>query len=121
MQHLHLLIPALRSSSIRPEEEALRAALAARQHISDEDEQWLDHEANLVDEKAALDILAGAPNFAAGFEQLTGQQKQAIERLQDHISKSERSTEKKVGGKRKRMCDTSTSKDPFMCKYADCA
>ena len=27
MQHLHLLIPALRSSSIRPEEEALRAAL----------------------------------------------------------------------------------------------
>ena len=27
MQHLHLLIPTLRSSSIRPEEEALRAAL----------------------------------------------------------------------------------------------
>ena len=27
MQHLHLLIPALRSSSIRPEEEALRVAL----------------------------------------------------------------------------------------------
>jgi len=27
VQHLHLLIPALRSSSIRPEEEALRAAL----------------------------------------------------------------------------------------------
>lgn len=26
-QHLHLLVPALRSSSIRPEEEALRAAL----------------------------------------------------------------------------------------------
>lgn len=29
MQHLHLLIPALRSSSIRPEEEALRGALEA--------------------------------------------------------------------------------------------
>ncbi len=27
VQHLHLLIPALRSSSIRPEEETLRAAL----------------------------------------------------------------------------------------------
>jgi nuclear pore complex protein Nup54 len=27
VQHLHLLIPALRSSSIRPEEEALRATL----------------------------------------------------------------------------------------------
>lgn len=27
VQHLHLLVPALRSSSIRPEEEALRAAL----------------------------------------------------------------------------------------------
>jgi nuclear pore complex protein Nup54 len=27
VQHLHLFIPALRSSSIRPEEEALRAAL----------------------------------------------------------------------------------------------
>jgi nuclear pore complex protein Nup54 len=27
VQHLHLLIPALRSSAIRPEEEALRAAL----------------------------------------------------------------------------------------------
>jgi nuclear pore complex protein Nup54 len=27
VQHLHLLIPTLRSSSIRPEEEALRAAL----------------------------------------------------------------------------------------------
>ena len=27
VQHLHLLIPALRSSSIRPEEEALRTAL----------------------------------------------------------------------------------------------
>jgi len=27
VQHLHLLIPALRSSSIRPEEEALRSAL----------------------------------------------------------------------------------------------
>ena len=27
MQHLHLLVPALRSSALRPEEEALRAAL----------------------------------------------------------------------------------------------
>lgn len=27
VQHLHLLVPALRASSIRPEEEALRAAL----------------------------------------------------------------------------------------------
>jgi nuclear pore complex protein Nup54 len=33
VQHLHLLIPALRSSSIRPEEEALRSAL---EHIDDE-------------------------------------------------------------------------------------
>jgi nuclear pore complex protein Nup54 len=33
VQHLHLLIPTLRSSSIRPEEEALRAAL---EEIDDE-------------------------------------------------------------------------------------
>ena len=61
----------------------LEARLAARQTISVEDEQWLDNEANLVEERHALDILTGASDVETGMRLLTENQKAAMKQLWD--------------------------------------
>lgn len=38
-------------NQVKPRKEALQAQLAGRKSISSQDEQWLDHDANLVDEQ----------------------------------------------------------------------
>ena len=93
---------------ITPRKERLEASLLAGEQISDEDSEWLDHMANLVDEHCALDILSGAADYAAGLEKLTPPQRAAIERLH-HISDSGQSgTPDDRGGKRKRTSQLST-------------
>ena len=66
---------------ITPRKEHLEARLRAGEQISDEDSKWLDHTANLVDERSALDILMGASDYDSDIKKLTPAQKAAIERL----------------------------------------
>ena len=41
--------------------------------ISEEDEHWLDNEANFVDEDAVIDLLDKASDYEHGLEHLRGQ------------------------------------------------
>ena len=43
---------------VKVKKEALQAQLAEKKPISSEDEQWLDHDANLVDEERVLEAVA---------------------------------------------------------------
>ena len=38
--------------------------------ISSQDEQWLDHDANLVDEEQVLEALENASDYNRGFKRL---------------------------------------------------
>ncbi len=60
---------------------ALQARLAQKKSLSPEDEAWLDNEANLVDERFAIDILEKASDYDAALEQLSPQHKEAISRV----------------------------------------
>ncbi|RPD53203.1 hypothetical protein L227DRAFT_405175 [Lentinus tigrinus ALCF2SS1-6] len=60
----------------------LEASLAKKETLTSEDEAWLDHDANLVDERYALDVLSCAPNHDAALAELTLEQKEAVARLE---------------------------------------
>ena len=62
---------------------ALQAQLTEKKSISSEDEQWLDHEANLVDEQQILEALEDALDYEQGFARLDGEQKGIVRKLQE--------------------------------------
>jgi len=49
--------------------------------ISAEEEEWLDTDANLVDEEAVIDLLEKAPDYEHGLMQLNSQQKSLVDKL----------------------------------------
>ena len=49
--------------------------------ISSQDEQWLDFEANLVDEQQVLEALESASDYEQGFERLDEGQKGLVKKL----------------------------------------
>ena len=59
----------------RAQKEKLQTQLAERKPISSEDEKWLDHEANLVDEEQVLEILEKASDYERGLGRLDSVQK----------------------------------------------
>ena len=61
----------------------LISRLAKKEDIPDEDEQWLDHEANLVDEEIIVDLLKNASDYERGLERLNSQQKTLVEKIAD--------------------------------------
>ena len=86
---------------ITPRKQRIEASLQAGEQISEEDSDWLDNAANLVDENSALDVLASTSDYDTGFNKLTPAQKAAIERLH-HILEGQAAV-KSDGGKRKCM------------------
>ena len=86
---------------ITPRKQRIEASLQVGEQISEEDSDWLDNAANLVDENSALDVLASTSDYDTGFNKLTPAQKAAIERLH-HILEGQAAV-KPDGGKRKRM------------------
>ena len=82
----------------RPYVTALQAQLAEKKSISSEDERWLDHEANLVDEQRVLEALEDASDYEQGFARLDGEQKGIVRKLQEAAG----DLSKAVGKKRKR-------------------
>jgi len=53
---------------VKAKKEALQAQLAEKKSISSQDEQWLDHDANLVDEEWVLKALENASDYEQGFQ-----------------------------------------------------
>lgn len=83
---------------VKPRKEALQAQLAGRKSISSQDEQWLDHDANLVDEQRVLEALENAPDYEGAFVTLNDEQKGIVRKLQEAGG----GLRKMVGQKRKR-------------------
>ena len=88
---------------IKIKKEALQAQVAECQSISSQDEQWLDHDANLVDEQRVLEILEDASDYERGFARLDEQQKGLVEKLHEAAG----DLSKVVGKKRKRVSSIS--------------
>jgi len=47
------------------------------------DEQWLDHDSNLIDEQHVLDILESASDYDRGVEWLDGNGKAIVKKLRE--------------------------------------
>jgi len=89
-------------NQVKTRKETLQAQLAARKSISSQDECWLDHDANLVDEQQALDILEDSSDYEKGFERLDEAQRGIVKKLREAAG----DLSKVVGSKRKHMCDS---------------
>ena len=89
---------------VKTRKEALEAQLAEGKAISSQDEQWLDHEANLVDEQRVLEALETASDYEQGFARLDDGQKGLVKRLREAAGDLSIA----VGKKRKRVSDIFT-------------
>lgn len=63
---------------VKAKKEKLQAQLHVKKSISSLDENWLDNEANLVDEQQVLDTLENASDYERGCERLDETQKGVI-------------------------------------------
>ena len=61
----------------------LNADLQAKKKLSEEDEQWLDGEGNLVDEERIVDLLERASDYKESLAQLDSNDKHVVQKLQD--------------------------------------
>jgi CII-binding regulator of phage lambda lysogenization HflD len=84
----------------KAKKEQLQARLAKRLQISAEDEEWLDHEANFVDEQHVLETLEKASDYERGLERLDDAQKGVVRKLREVAG----DIIKVPGKKRKRTC-----------------
>jgi hypothetical protein len=84
---------------VKAKKEALQARLAEAKSISSQDEQWLDHDANLVDEQQVLEVLEDASDYEHGLARLDSKQKVIVERLCEAAGDLRRT----VGKKRKHV------------------
>ncbi|KAG6874357.1 hypothetical protein C0992_007832, partial [Termitomyces sp. T32_za158] len=57
--------------------------LLRKEKVSDIDENWLDNDANLVDEEAIIEFLDKASDYEHALAQLNTHQKSVVERLTD--------------------------------------
>lgn len=90
------------TNHVKIRKEALQAQLAESKSISSEDERWLDHDANLVDEQQVLEVLEDATDYEHAFAMLNNEQKGLVTRL------CKAAGELRVVGK-KRKCTSSIS------------
>jgi hypothetical protein len=86
--------------SIEERKSELQSRLADQKSISLEDEQWLDTDANLVDEEQALDQLERASDYERGLSGLESPLRDAVVRLREFAGDLKRVADKK----RKRTC-----------------
>lgn len=87
-------------NQVKVKKETLQAQLATNKSISSQDEKWLDHEANLVDEEQVLEVLENASDYERGLERLDDVQKSVVRQLREAAGDLTRV----AGQKRKRMC-----------------
>ena len=73
----------------------LKADLQVKKKLSEEDEQWLDGEGNLVDEEHVVDLLKKASDYKGSLAQLDANDKHIIQMLQDLANASSKGPAKK--------------------------
>ena len=78
--------------------DAIQGQLAERKPISAEDEYWLDHDANFVDEQQVLEALESASDYEQGFARLNDEQRGLVTKLLEAAG----DFSKAAGKKRKR-------------------
>jgi len=71
------------SKKIKERKDALEAKLAQKETISADDEHWLDHEANIVDEQCVIDNLEAASDYERGFSRLDEAGKGVVKKLRE--------------------------------------
>ena len=69
------------SKKIKARKDKLMDMLAKNEKISDDDEHWLDHEANTVDEQHVLDILEAASDYEKEVGRLDANSKGFVKKL----------------------------------------
>ena len=85
---------------VKARKEEIQARLAEKKSISSQDEEWLDGEANLIDEQQVLDALDDASDYERGFGRLNDVQKGVVRKLQEVAG----NLTKTAGKKRKHAC-----------------
>lgn len=83
------------TNCVKSRKDVLQARLAERKSISSEDEQWLDHDANLVDEQRILEALENSPNYEEGLARLDGTQMGIVKKLCEAAGDLSKAVEKK--------------------------
>jgi hypothetical protein len=71
----------LLQKQVKTRKDKLQAQLAEKKTISPQDEEWLDQDANLVDEQKLLDDLEKASDYERGLDRLDKGQKTIVRRL----------------------------------------
>jgi hypothetical protein len=71
------------SKQIKACKDELQAKLLRRENILPADEEWLDHEANMVDEQHILDELKAASDYERELERLGEARKATVTRLRE--------------------------------------
>ena len=85
-------------NQVKTKKEKLQSQLAEKKSISSQDEKWLDHEANLMDEQQVLETLEDASDYKRALEKLDDEQRFVVHRLRETAG----DLSKTVGNKRKR-------------------
>jgi len=83
------------TDQVKTKTEELQARLAERKPISAEDKDWLDHDANLIDEQRVLEVLESAPDYEQGFARLDDGQRGLVEKLREAAGDISKAAEKK--------------------------
>ena len=71
------------SQKTKTKQDELTAKLSRSETILSADEQWLDHDGNLIDEQHVLDILESASDYDRGVEWLDGNGKAIVKKLRE--------------------------------------
>ena len=71
------------SKKIKERKDALEAKLSQKETILADDEHWLDHEANTVDEQRVIDNLEAASDYERGFSRLDDAGKAVVRKLRE--------------------------------------
>jgi hypothetical protein len=85
------------SSRIKDRKDKLTMKLSRNETIPPADEEWLDNEANTVEEQCVLDALEEASDYERGVERLDENGKNIVKKLR------ELAEDQMAGNKRKRM------------------
>jgi hypothetical protein len=71
------------TNRVKSRKDVLQARLAKKKSISPEDEQWLDYDANLVDEQRILEALENASDYGEGLARLGDEQRNIVKKLHE--------------------------------------
>ena len=70
-------------NAVKDRKQKLEASLAEKRAISTVDEQWLDNEANTVDEKCIINMLEDALDYERGVARLDNKVKAVVMKLKE--------------------------------------